>query len=74
MRVAAETGRVVEERTFTLDEALQATEAFYTSASSLVMPVVAIDGQRIGDGRPGLLTRRLRELYLAMARAPAPAA
>jgi D-alanine transaminase len=70
LRLAGEAGLVMEERPFTRDEALQAAEAFYTSASSLVMPVVAIDGQRIGDGRPGALTRRLRGLYLEMVGAP----
>jgi D-alanine transaminase len=71
LRLAGETGLVLEERPFTPGEALEATEAFYTSASSLVMPVVAIDGRAIGDGRPGRLTRRLRALYLEAARAGA---
>ena len=56
------------------EEALAAAEAFFTSAGSFVMPVVAIDGKPVGDGRPGPLTRRLRELYLGMAGAPAAAA
>ncbi len=50
-------------------EAKDAVEAFYTSASAFVMPVVAIDGHPVGEGRPGPHTRRLRELYLALARA-----
>jgi len=74
MRLAQETQLRVEERLFTVEEALGAAEAFYTSASSFVMPVVAIDDQAIGDGRPGPLTRRLRQLYLDMAGAPAAAA
>ena len=45
-----------------------AQEAFYTSASAFVMPVVEIDGRAIGEGRPGALTRRLRELYIEAAR------
>ncbi len=69
LALSAERGLAVEERLFTLEEALAAAEAFYTSASSFVMPVVAIDGQTIGDGRPGPHTTRLRELYIAMARA-----
>lgn len=68
MKLAAEASLVVEERLFGVDEALAAAEAFYTSASSFVMPVIAIDGQTIGDGKPGRHTRRLRELYLEMAR------
>lgn len=60
----------VEERPFTLAEAQAAEEAFITSASAFVMPVVEIDGVRLGDGTPGPLSRRLRELYLdAMRRA-----
>jgi D-alanine transaminase len=55
----------VEERPFTVDEARDAQEAFITAASAFVTPVVEIDGAQIGDGRPGPVTRRLRELYLA---------
>ena len=46
----------------------RAAEAFITAASAYVTPVVEIDGAAIGDGRPGPLTRRLRELYLAESR------
>lgn len=67
MRLAAETGLVVEERPFALDEAFAAAEAFLTSASSFVMPVVTIDGRAVAEGRPGPMTRRLRALYLDMA-------
>ncbi|MFE1602834.1 D-amino-acid transaminase [Methylobacterium sp. ID0610] len=67
MRLAEEQGLTVEERPFTLDEALGAAEAFFTSASAFVMPVTEIDGQRVGGGQPGPLTRRLRALYLEMA-------
>jgi D-alanine transaminase len=52
-----------EERNFTLNEALSAREAFITSATNTVMPVVAIDGRAIGDGRPGQLTIQLREAF-----------
>ncbi len=61
----------IEERSFTLDEARTAAEAFITAASAFVTPVVEIDGTRIGDGRPGPVTLRLRELYLAESRARA---
>ena len=49
-----------EERPFRIAEVLEAREAFVTSATNTVMPVVSIDGQPIGDGRPGALTQRLR--------------
>jgi D-alanine transaminase len=57
-----------EERPFTLAEAQGAAEAFVTSASSFVVPVVEIDGVPVGDGRPGPVTTRLREIYIAEAR------
>jgi len=69
LRLAAEADLRVEERLFSVAEAHAAQEAFYTSASAFVMPVVEIDGRPIGEGRPGPLTRRLRELYVEMARA-----
>ena len=58
--------RVVE-RKFTVAEALAAKEAFLSSATGAAVPVVAIDGQTIGNGAPGALTRRIRELYFAQA-------
>ena len=64
MRLAREEGLAIEERLFGLDEAHAAAEAFITSASSFVMPVVAIDGRQVGDGRPGPLATRLRALYI----------
>ncbi len=60
--------RLVDTR-FTLDEALNADEAFISGASSYVLPVVRIDERCIGDGRPGDLARRLREIYIEYARA-----
>jgi D-alanine transaminase len=63
----AETDFTFEERPFTLEEAFAADEAFYTSASGFVMPIVEIDGQRIGGGQPGPAARRLREIYIAEA-------
>ena len=74
MRLAAENGLSVEERPFSVEEAHAAAEAFLTSASMLVMPIVAIDGRPVGSGRPGPLARRLRQLYLEMAARPAAAA
>ncbi|MGL4728698.1 MAG: D-amino-acid transaminase, partial [Bosea sp. (in: a-proteobacteria)] len=61
-------GLIFEERAFTVEEALGASEAFITAASSLVMPVVEIDGHRIGGGQPGPISRRLREIYLDTAK------
>ena len=65
LRLAAETDIVVEERSFSLEEAGQAAEAFITSASAFVLPVVEIDGRKIGSGGAGPLTRRLCEIYIA---------
>lgn len=70
MRLAASEGIVVEQRTFTRDEALAAREAFITSTTNYVMPVVRIDGHAIGDGKPGPFSRRLRENYIAYMSAP----
>lgn len=70
MRLAEEAGLRVEERLFSVEEAHAAAEAFLTSATSLVMPIVTLDGRTIGSGRPGPMTQRLRELYLEMAREP----
>lgn len=53
-----------EERAYTLEEAQNAAEAFITSSTTFVYPVVTIDGQAVGDGKPGVLTRRLRQLYI----------
>lgn len=58
-------GLPVEERAFSPGEAQAAAECFVTSATSLVLPVVRIDGRAVGDGRPGPVTRRLRALYVA---------
>ncbi len=61
----------VEERPFTIAEALVAKEAFITSASSFVQPVISIDGKPVGEGRPGPMAARLREIYIEFARATA---
>jgi len=67
LKLAAEADLRVEERLIPVAEAYEAQEAFYTSASAFVMPVIEIDGRSIGGGRPGPLTRRLRELYVEAA-------
>ena len=69
MRLSKEHGVKVEERLFTPEEAYEADEAFLTSASQFVMPIVEIDGKRIGGGQPGPVSRKLRELFLEEAQA-----
>ncbi len=64
LRCAAEAQMEVEERPFTIEEAKAADEAFFTSASAFVMPVVEIDGESIGAGTPGTVATRLREIYI----------
>ena len=63
MEVASALQLRVEERAFTLDEARAASEAFVTAASQIVMPVVKIDGQAVGDGVPGPVAKRLRQEF-----------
>jgi D-alanine transaminase len=60
----------IDQRPFSVEEALAAREAFLTSASSFVLPVVSIDGHPVGDGKPGPIAQRLRARYLEFA-APA---
>ncbi len=64
LRFAKEAQMAVEERSFTIEEAQGADEAFVTSASTFVMPVVEIDGAAVGGGEPGPVAARLREIYL----------
>ncbi|MGF1659333.1 MAG: D-amino-acid transaminase [Rubrimonas sp.] len=64
LKLASEAQLRVEERPFTIAEAQDAAEAFMTSASAFVTPVVEIDGVKLGDGAPGQVARRLREIYL----------
>ena len=54
----------IEERLFTLQEAIAADEAFITSATQIVVPVIRIDGHQIADGVPGVITRKVRQLYI----------
>lgn len=65
--VLAAEGLTLEERSFTVAEALEAREAFMTSATSIVTPIVAIDGRWIGNGAPGLTSTRLRAAFHARA-------
>jgi D-alanine transaminase len=71
LELAAEHGVRIEERAFTPAEALAAREAFITSATNFVVPVVRIDGATVGDGKPGALTRDLRRHYIETRRAAA---
>ncbi|MEC8631605.1 MAG: D-amino-acid transaminase [Pseudomonadota bacterium] len=68
LRFAREAQMVVEERSFTMEEAKEADEAFVTSASTFVMPVVSVDGVSLGDGLPGPVAKRLREIYIEESR------
>ena len=68
LRFAKEAQMTVEERPFTILEAQSADEAFITSASTFVMPVVEIDAAQVGDGIPGPVAIRLREIYLEESR------
>jgi len=63
LELARRNGIAVAERAFSVDEAKAAAEAFLSGTTVMVLPVVAIDGAAIGDGRPGPVTRRLRALY-----------
>jgi len=62
-------GLQVEERAFTIEEAYGAREAFITSASQIVLPVVRVDGRTIGDGKPGPVATALRRAYHLFAEA-----
>ena len=68
VELAGELQTPVDERPFTVAEAKAAREAFLTAASAFVTPVVRIDDQPLGDGRPGPVSLRLRALYLDHAR------
>lgn len=65
IKTAQALGFAFEEKAFSRDEALQAREAFITSATSFVTPVIGIDGEKIGEGAPGPIARKLRETYLS---------
>ena len=63
IEIAKQEGIEIDQRLFTVAEALQADEAFISSATTITLAVVNIDGHEIGNGRPGPITSRLRELY-----------
>ena len=67
LKLAEEQQIEIDQRPFTIEEASSAKEAFITSATTFVMPVVAINGKPVADGMPGRLTQRLRELYIETA-------
>ncbi|VIO68370.1 D-amino-acid transaminase [Bradyrhizobium ivorense] len=71
VKLAEERQLRIEERAFTVAEALAAKEAFTTSASVFVQGVVKIDGREVGNGKVGPMTARLREIYVEFARATA---
>ena len=66
--VIRETGLPINEKPFTIAEAQAAREAFVTGAGTLVLPIVNIDGVKLGDGSPGPIATRLRRLYIQRAR------
>ena len=68
VKLAEERQLRVEERSFTVEEALEAKEAFITSASLFVQPVISIDGKAVANGKPGPMAARLREIYIDFAR------
>ena len=68
LKLVAAEGIELDERPFSVEEAKRAREVFVTAASSFVMPLVSLDGVRIGDGAPGPIATRLRQAYLEQAR------
>ncbi len=68
LALAARDGIKVEERLFTPEEAYHAKEAFISSATTFVWPVVSIDGKPVGTGEPGPIAQKLREIYLEIAK------
>ena len=64
IEIAEREGIELEQRLFTIEEALEADEAFISSATTITLPVVSINGREIADGRPGEITGRLRKLYI----------
>lgn len=67
LEAASESQMPIVERRFTPKEAGEAREAFLSAATAGIFPIVTIDGKAVGDGKPGPVTRRLQELYLAAA-------
>ena len=67
MDVAERLGLTVVERAFTVAEMLAAREVFITAATSICFPVVAVDGQAIANGHPGMTAQKIREAFFAVA-------
>jgi D-alanine transaminase len=65
LELARREGLRIEERAFTVAEAMDAREAFVTSTTSYVMPIVSLDGKPIGNGGPGIIASKLRAVYEA---------
>jgi D-alanine transaminase len=65
VEMAEQGGFKLEQRAFSIEEAKSADEAFLSNASSLVLPIVSVDGNPIGNGKPGPVTRDLRARYIA---------
>ena len=63
LEIARKEGLDFVERPFTVEEALNAREAFQSSTTVLIIPVVEIDGKKIGNGRPGPIAKKLRAGY-----------
>ncbi len=64
LAMIAEEGVELDERPFSVEEAKRAREVFVTASSTFVMPLVSLDGTKIGDGKPGPIATRLRERYV----------
>jgi len=67
LELAGRHGIPFEERPFSVDEVYRAAEAFISSATSFIWPVVQIDGKPVGDGKPGPISNALRKIYVEMA-------
>jgi D-alanine transaminase len=66
-KVAESLGLRIEERPFTVEEALAAREAFLSSATTLATPIIAIDGHQVANGHPGSVTLSLRQAFFDIA-------
>ncbi|TEW54712.1 D-amino-acid transaminase [Psychromonas sp. RZ22] len=67
LELAEKENMKIEERSFTVEEAYQASEAFVSSATTFVWPVIEIDGKTIADGKPGSVATKLRNIYIELA-------
>ena len=64
IQIAKDHGVEFELRLFSVKEALEADEAFLSSATTFVLPIIEIDGKQIGDGKPGPVAKKMREMYI----------